>query len=196
MVGNQTYFYSQTLVLKHAPVIEHWVTNGHKNDLDSLVFLPKGVFDNKSINLVTDEMQLSDNITGRQQLKLFFHVGHMVTCFLRPVMNSILPLESNNVSWLLEFPFSCSGKLLDHLIFGEDFKFFSDPVFGCKSMEKYSICNTADPTSYYKDFQEEGMYDLVYDTAQINMATDQLLTVHDDSPLAEAHVDFWACWML
>jgi hypothetical protein len=81
-------------------------------------------------------------------------------------------------------------------VFGEAFNFFSDPEFLCKSMKEYSTHDTPDLMSSYNYFWEEGIYELVYDTAQMDLAPHKLLTGHDDTHLADAHANFWACWML
>jgi hypothetical protein len=153
------------------------------------------LFAERSVNLVTNKMQQADKVLGGQQLKLFYHIGHMVTGFLEPVARSILPLAHTS-KYLLESPFSCSGKLLDGFMVGEVFNFFSDPSFGCKSNEVYSTRDQADTTSHFKDFREEGMYDLIFDTAIIELPAHVSLTDQVDTPLSDLHVDFFAFWML
>jgi hypothetical protein len=141
-------------------------------------------------------MQQADKVPGGQQLKLFYHISHMVTCFFEPVLRSILPLAHTG-EYLLEFPFSCSVKLLDHFMVGEVFNFFSDPSFGCKSNKEYSTRDQADTrTSHFKDFREEGMYDLIFDMAIIELPSHVSLTEQVDMPVSDSHVDFFSFWML
>jgi hypothetical protein len=123
-------------------------------------------------------------------------IGHLESSFLEPVILSVLPSEMEDV--FVQFPFSCSGFMIDHFAHGDDLYLFSNSVFGKRGTEECSTRDAADPASCYKDFHEEGMYDWIYDTAFLDLNSYQSL-IHPDSKhdrVRAEHVDFWAVWML
>jgi hypothetical protein len=177
----------------------YYVHRGYKrapeNNLESLQsLLPLGSFDKKSINFVTDATQLTDKTPAAQKLYLHFHEGHFESSFLEPVITFILPAQAHEL--LFEFPFNCTGFMLDHFLEGNEFYLFSDSVFGKKGTEEYSMRDAANQTSCNKDFREEGMYDWIYDTAGINLDCYQKLCDPDTPHVSDPLVDFWSVWML
>jgi hypothetical protein len=163
------------------------------NSLSSVPGLTVEAFQSETINFVTDEIQVEHGIDESERLHLFYHEGPLKSSFLSPTDNSILPAADSD--GVIEFPFNCSGNMIDRFTSGDNIFLMSETSFGAVAGVEYAVRDTANSASINQNMRETEWYADIYDGAQINLAqynalSDTRTAMNDD------HVDFFSSWLL
>ena len=188
-------FYLQSNV--KSPARNYYEKRGYKrapsNSLSSIPGLSEDAFPMQSINFVSDEIQVVNGIDAKERLQLFYHQGPLVSSFLEPSANSIVPEDDSDV--VLDFPFNWSGNAVDLFTKGEDIYLMAETTFGAIEGVEYALRDIANEASINQDLREEGMYATIYDGAEINQAQYNALS-DTTKALTDEHVDFFSAWIL
>jgi hypothetical protein len=115
------------------------------NSLSSVPGLSVEAFQSKTINFVTDEIQVEHSIDESERLHLFYHEGPLKSSFLSPTDNSILPAADSD--GVIEFPFNCSGNMIDRFTSGDNIFLLSETSFGAVAGVEYAVRDTANSAS-------------------------------------------------